>query len=381
MSAVAGAGGVPRHAEGAARVLCPQRLPVQLELHADDTDVVRRAGAHADAATQQRARRRSSDRHRWRSRVDGREVCRRKRRGRRRRRDDVGLRAAVRPRREVVGGSSERLRSRCADRVRRAHDQCPQEGCRGGARADAELQSRRARRECEIDGLRQDVPRNGRRGACRVGGGDAELEVRGVLMVGCGERIRVRVGEVPIRVCMAIGRAMLDEDRPVECGGRQRPVLRIRRRRAEGDRVVDLPGRASGGGRDRDARRRVRRAADRRIHVRLQLAHREGAVVDAQVVDPPRKPLRPDAVAADPQHSRGGGDGACLRELRDLGPVQIEAQEGAVVGRRQVRPRIQRQAPPCRPRRGSRPPRRPGCSAESSGGSHTGRRRGCPPAP
>src|SRR5207248_6896658 len=90
-------------------------------------------------------------------------------------------------------------------------------------------------------------------------------------------------------------------------------------------------------------RLRVRAAADRRVHVGLDLGGGQGVVVDADLVDQPGEVLAPHRVAADPQRVGGGGDAAGLRRAADLGAVDVQEEGGAVVGGGQVAPGVQRQ--------------------------------------
>ena len=109
--------------------------------------------------------------------------------GRRRggRNDVVAERTAVRPRDEVVRRGAEHLRQRCAHAHRRADDRRAGEGSRRCAVAGGELETRRIGRKCQVDRLRLEVTAHRRGGASAVTSGEAELEMRWVLVVGSAE--------------------------------------------------------------------------------------------------------------------------------------------------------------------------------------------------
>ena len=97
------------------------------------------------------------------------------------------------------------------------------------------------------------------------------------------------------------------------------------------------------GRRRRWRRGRGRRAADRSVHVALDLARRQGAVVDAHVVELAAEPLLPDRVAAEAERSRRGGDAAGVRARVGDAAVDVEPHRRAVIGDGEVAPGVQRQ--------------------------------------
>ena len=91
-------------------------------------------------------------------------------------------------------------------------------------------------------------------------------------------------------------------------------------------------------------RRRIRgRRAQRRDHIGLELARGERPVVDAHFIDPAGEELAPDAVAADPQRAGRRQQRAADGAAADLHPVDVQAQGRVVVGRREMRPGVERQ--------------------------------------
>jgi signal transduction histidine kinase len=81
---------------------------------------------------------------------------------------------------------------------------------------------------------------------------------------------------------------------------------------------------------------------DRAGHVGLDLGRRQGAVVDANLVDPPLEPLVPDRVAADAQRVVARPERGARRAGRDLDPTHVEPQRPGAVGRRHERQRVVR---------------------------------------
>ena len=69
----------------------------------------------------------------------------------------------------------------------------------------------------------------------------------------------------------------------------------------------------------------------------------QGSVVDAHLIDQPGKPLAPDTVATQAQHARGSRhrtrDGRRARQRA----IDVETHSRTVIGRRQMRPGVQRQ--------------------------------------
>ncbi len=114
---------------------------------------------------------------------------------------------------------------------------------------------------------------------------------------------------------------------------------------------LNLP-EGAGGRHVRGSTRRLRvarrRRDRRRVHVCLDLRRAQCAVVDADVVDQPVEPLGPDGVPADPERARRGGDSTGASGRSDLHPVDVRADDSAVVGARQVSPRIDRDLPSAR---------------------------------
>ena len=76
-------------------------------------------------------------------------------------------------------------------------------------------------------------------------------------MVGRDERSSGDAGEGLEEVQVAVRRTVVDQHRPLERGGRQRPVELIDGAAGEGDDVADLPQRRAGRRRDGDVRRRM----------------------------------------------------------------------------------------------------------------------------
>ncbi len=117
--------------------------------------------------------------------VVARRVC-----GRRVRRDRVRRSASIRPRDEAVRRPGNRLRRRRAHRIGGALDDGATERRRPARAPDGQLEPRRRRLEREHDGARIELPRLLARQAARVGNREAQLEMRGVLMVRRDERAR-----------------------------------------------------------------------------------------------------------------------------------------------------------------------------------------------
>ena len=101
--------------------------------------------------------------------------------------DRVVAEAAIRPRREEVGGTVERLRRGRAERERRPHDGGANEGRGGGGRAGDERQSRRDRGEGERDGLGVEAYARAVGEPAGVGRRQLELEMGGIV-AGIGRR-------------------------------------------------------------------------------------------------------------------------------------------------------------------------------------------------
>ena len=76
----------------------------------------------------------------------------------------------------------------------------------------------------------------------------------------------------------------------------------------------------------------------------MDLARAQRAVVDPDLVDQAREPLRPDRVAAYPERAGRGCDQAGREEASDLASVDVETEGDGVVGRGQVRPRVEWEA-------------------------------------
>src|SRR6185503_16181652 len=82
------------------------------------------------------------------------------------------------------------------------------------------------------------------------------------------------------------------------------------------------------------------RGPDRRRHVRLNVRRGQRDVVDADFVDRAREILSTAAVATNLQRSVRGVDASRPRRAGDLDTVDIHPERRPVVGRRQVRPRV-----------------------------------------
>ena len=99
----------------------------------------------------------------------------------------------------------------------------------------------------EHDGLWVEPERLGVGETARVGRGQAQLEIRGVLVIRRGEGAAGDARERLDRVLMAVRRAVLHDKLPAERAGRQRPLFRVGCRAGEGDDVSDPPGRPAAG--------------------------------------------------------------------------------------------------------------------------------------
>ena len=130
----------------------------------------------------------------------------------------------------------DELRRDGADRVRGADDDRACERRRPCGAAHDELERSRRRREGEVDGLglKQDALRVAE--TAGVGDGEAQLEMRRVLVVGRDERAAGDADEVLQRVRVAVRRAVVEDQRPAERGRGERPLLRVGRGAGEGDR-------------------------------------------------------------------------------------------------------------------------------------------------
>ncbi len=133
----------------------------------------------------------------------------------------------------------------------------------------------------------------------------------------------------------------------------------VRRRRP---RKVDLRRRDRSRRKPRRHRRRhrIRRAstAHRRRHVRLDLARAQRPPVHTHLVDPAREVLPIERITADRQRPRRGRNRRQHRPTRHLHTTNKQPQRRPVIGRRQMRPHIQRQRRTPIDRARKRPPRR-----------------------
>ena len=84
-------------------------------------------------------------------------------------------------------------------------------------------------------------------------------------------------------------------------------------------------------------------ARDGRRHVVLDLGLREGCVVDADLVDETGVVLAVERIAPDRERGRRGGDRTCRRRRAGEGTVDVEANVGAVVREREMRPPADRE--------------------------------------
>src|SRR5262249_2327246 len=85
----------------------------------------------------------------------------------------------------------------------------------------------------------------------------------------------------------------------------------------------------------------VQRPAHGCVHVRLDFALAEGAVVDADLVDEAIEVFAPDRVAADPQRAARIRDAAGEGPAAHEDPVDVQFQTRAVIGFREVAPGVQ----------------------------------------
>lgn len=82
---------------------------------------------------------------------------------------------------------------------------------------------------------------------------------------------------------------------------------------------------------------------NRLVHIGLNLVGGQGPVVDPYLVDGAIEPLAPQAISANTQSPAGGLNRTRLRPVRHFQAIDVEALGLAVVGRRQMRPLIDRQ--------------------------------------
>ncbi len=170
-------------------------------------------------------------------------------------RDDVmRLRPAIGPAREPVVLPSERLRRRRAHRTARADDDSPGErsGPRGGAEHD--LEPCRDALEPEVHDLRLQFDAGAVGDSGAVPNCQSQLEVRRILVVGGNELPARDAIELLNRVRVAVGRAVLHDERPRQRRARQRAILGVAARAAELNQLAHLPrlgrqGRGNGCGR------------------------------------------------------------------------------------------------------------------------------------
>jgi hypothetical protein len=81
------------------------------------------------------------------------------------------------------------------------------------------------------------------------------------------------------------------------------------------------------------------------IHVALDFSNAQRSVVNSDLVYSLRKILAVNAVPADLQRIRRGRDGTRLRPAGHLHAIYIQPHRRPVIGRRQMRPRIDCQRP------------------------------------